>query len=410
MNIEFKEMLYLLSCGITDTVPKKSLHADLNKVLELAAEQEVWDFVALSLLKCFGQGESVSEITKSLRMRLQMNMTAAFVRTDVLYQKVHLLEENGIKCCTLKGLSLAALYPKPDCRRSGDIDILVDPKDEDRALEILKNNGFSIKPRHETYNQTTCIYEDGGIIEIHISLHDSIREKMMFSGKNSLTEPFRKMNIPEYFEITTLGYNDGMMFNFLHCIKHFLGSGVGIRQITDVLLYLTKYKEYINYEIFEKSLEEMNYKRFFDACICIGVKYLGFEADALPAVCVDEELEKTVEALLDDIQEGGVFGRNKEERHTFFYKYIKQVAQVQEQEETINKSYMHAGFWKVVFPSADVLYMKYPYCKKHKILLPLAWLERTINFLRIRRKRKKTNLRRIRLLEALKIKQESEGQ
>ena len=49
----------------------------------------------------------------------------------------------GIPCLVLKGLPLAhELYPSPDLRPPGDLDLLVRRPDRDRALEVLQTAGF----------------------------------------------------------------------------------------------------------------------------------------------------------------------------------------------------------------------------------------------------------------------------
>ncbi len=57
------------------------------------------------------------------------------------------ISETGIPVVYLKGFALAhSLYPDPDIRTIGDLDILVRPEDLDRLLAFLADNGFAFDP------------------------------------------------------------------------------------------------------------------------------------------------------------------------------------------------------------------------------------------------------------------------
>lgn len=54
-----------------------------------------------------------------------------------------LLQEHGIETVLLKGSGTAGLYPVPELRKSGDIDLLVaDQKAGEKAYEVLHEHGF----------------------------------------------------------------------------------------------------------------------------------------------------------------------------------------------------------------------------------------------------------------------------
>src|SRR5437868_831294 len=57
---------------------------------------------------------------------------------------IDLLHHSGIRVCALKGPSLAArLYPAGATRHSFDLDLLVDPGDLDRAVEVFTRAGYA---------------------------------------------------------------------------------------------------------------------------------------------------------------------------------------------------------------------------------------------------------------------------
>lgn len=103
--------------------------------------------------------------------------------------------------------------------------------------------------------------------------------------------------------ITTLGINDGLIFITLHIITHFLIQGVGIRQLMDVLLYMSHYKNTIDWLRYNKLLEYLKYNRFMDNVVGIGVKHLGFAENELPK---GEYNDSIMQNILLDMENGGV--------------------------------------------------------------------------------------------------------
>lgn len=400
MSTEFLDLLYLLSCSIQDKPFEQKECSDINKILDLAKQQGVWELAADSILKACPSYALCNDImAEDIQKRLQAGVAREMKKNFFIYEKLQILENAKIPCCTLKGLANAVLYKQIDFRRSGDVDILINPDSEAKALEILSREGFVFKNRHKTYNETVCRCSVG-VLEVHISPYDDIREKILFQGKKLFFEPWRKINIPGYFEINTLGYTDGLVFNVLHAMKHFLSSGVGIRQIMDILLYMQKYYSEINWDYFERLMKGLKYDDFIAVCIGIGVLYLGFDKNVLPDKNFDES---KVRLLLTDIENGGVFGYNDDLRKGFYRAYINKISE--DSEKIINNSYLKSNTFRKLFPSKQLFFARYPYCYRHKVLLPVAWINRIADYLRYKTKPKREKIidERMKLMKEMGI-------
>jgi hypothetical protein len=67
----------------------------------------------------------------------------ALLLRHLLTECVAALEAEGVPCCPLKGVVLATrLYGDPTRRQSGDIDLLVAPHDQQRAVAVLEQLGY----------------------------------------------------------------------------------------------------------------------------------------------------------------------------------------------------------------------------------------------------------------------------
>jgi hypothetical protein len=116
----------------------------------------------------------------------------------------------GLSPVLLKGPSIAALYPVPELRVSGDIDLFVQPSEADAAVAWLRGQGASVVLTPEGALESRL----GGIdIDLHTRYFD------LAAGKRS------RPPVPSP-EATVLMLS-------AHILKHAMGPGVGLRQICD---------------------------------------------------------------------------------------------------------------------------------------------------------------------------------
>lgn len=89
-------------------------------------------------------------------------------------QAINALEEAGIDYSPVKGISLAQrLYGDPLARQSNDIDLLVHPRDRDKALDLFTTKlGCRIdKNIDDTEHHHDSLFRPAGQTEVHIELH-----------------------------------------------------------------------------------------------------------------------------------------------------------------------------------------------------------------------------------------------
>jgi hypothetical protein len=143
----------------------------------------------------------------------------------------------------LKGTTLAALYAEPEARISGDTDVLINSDKEDKASEVLKTLGYEVSKREEHEHHFEAKHPIGGLMEVHVELIQKSVSDMAFYNKVEYNEEFRI----HQNGVKTFGFNDGLVYNAVHFIKHFVKSGAGVRHIMDMLLYMKKYEEEIDF-------------------------------------------------------------------------------------------------------------------------------------------------------------------
>lgn len=89
-----------------------------------------------------------------------------------------LLQEHGIETVLLKGSGTAGLYPVPELRKSGDIDLLVaDQKAGEKAYEVLHEHGFRKALEQHAHHHIVCVGTEQIGIEIHVALAEPFDSK-----------------------------------------------------------------------------------------------------------------------------------------------------------------------------------------------------------------------------------------
>ena len=374
MTENFKDMLTFYAWGSTGYKNIKDKQYDYMKIMELAKKQGVFHIV-YSVLKQYTDDESVAGMN-SLYFMSVLNHQA---KNDAMENIIKKLENENIEVCHIKGKTLSSLYYYPDTRISGDIDLLIDEKDEIKAKRILEQEGFKCEMRSDDANHSECIHEEYGLIELHVKLYYDSMKDIWFDSDDMIREPYEIIDGRK-----TLSYTDGFIYNFLHATKHFLSNGMSIRHITDVLLYANKYKEKIDLERVFKTLENLKYKEFLDAFIIIGEKYFNLQPLYVTSNTNDE-------LILTDIEESGIFGKNIKKAGALFeiYTDLRFSTFKSGDKSKYLTNWKRKNIFKAVSYSKENLMKKYSFLNDSMLYLPKAYALHTADIISKVIKRKK---------------------
>lgn len=164
----------------------------------------------------------------------------------------NILNEAKIPHIFLKGYELQNLYPDPNLRMMGDIDVLVKPEDYDKTLKLLLNNNFqtileSEKDYELSYNNIN--------VELHHKLFEDFRILKDFFNK-----PFENTITNESYNYK---FNDN--YNFIYIVGHYakhINMGAGLREIIDIYLLLKNKK--LDIEYIKNMFKEFKLDKFFN--------------------------------------------------------------------------------------------------------------------------------------------------
>lgn len=369
MTQQFENMLYLFGANANGAEVKINGQLNKEQIRKYSIEQGIWTMVYPELAKLCDASE--------YRQEFYAIVSRGIMRKEFTLGILQKLEAAGIKCCLLKGAMLSPLYAAPECRISSDTDILIDEKDEKRATRLLLEYGYSIKERPVNHHHMTAVHKIGGVLEVHVRLYNEMTKKILFDDMDVVSQEWDVMEIDgNKFHI--LGTRDNLMYLTAHYIKHLINSGVGVRQMMDLLLYIEKNKDKIDFDDYEKTLKKLRYNKLINVVKSVGAKYFGFDYEIK-----HEELMKKV---LADTEEGGIFGHSAENRSGFYTEYCKKRTTMSKAKSKIYMFVKKEGGYDW-FPSQEKLIKEYCYkYARHKVLIPFAWIHRYIDVITGKRK------------------------
>lgn len=238
------------------------------------------------------------------------------------------LRDNGFEVCVLKGQGVAAYYPNPLRRQSGDIDVWLRTADGDaetdrqKVIDYVRSVMSNVKARYH---------------HIEFDEREDIPAELHFMP-TWMNSPFTDRKLQTWFEeqrnAQFCNKEEGLccptpLFNviylLLHVQKHILEEGIGLRQLMDYYFLLVSHD-------FTESKDEIQtlFKRFGMMRTAGAVMYVlqeVFGLDKEKLLCKPNE--KLGRFLTEEIMLAGNFGkydprfgnlRGESTAHVFFRK------------------------------------------------------------------------------------------
>lgn len=291
----------------------------------------------------------------------------------------HILEkaqERNLHPVIFKGIALSALYPEPNMRFSSDADILIPAKEASAMETLLKEQGYSYVESLSKKHVPVFKIEKGNRF-LTIELHDCLWED--YTGPQADLLQQLALDAPDTLlhttacnvPITTLGYEQHLIYQIFHMAKHFAFEGLPLRYLTDISLYVNAYGCHIDTSHFWKVMKQLKYDVFCDALFKICVRYLGMDASYL---CSDYQENPLNESLLSDILTAG----KEQGSSTDTWAITNTMAMYLMGNTKVAKTDFSQKI-HLLFPKPSELKDKFSYAKKHRLLLPVAWIHRFIS-------------------------------
>ena len=341
-------------------------NVDWPAVFALAGQQKLLPilFEAARKTPAAAENATLFAVTKQQVIGQVLHQTMRASEFADLYRK---LRAAGLHPVVVKGQLCSRLYPLKDHRISADDDLYIPDAEFMTCHEQLLANGLTTDtPADELPTADEVSYTKDGsplYIELHRHLFDSAED-----AHDELNHFFADLNPIEMDGFLTMPPHEHLLYLILHAYKHFVRSGIGLRQFCDIGLWARAYHAEIDWQRLHDQCASVHAATFAAASFRIARDYLGIEFD-LPAPW-DASID--VEPLLHDTLCGGVYGSNDLTRlhsSTVTLNAVK-----------ASRTGEKSSVLRTVFPKREYLERRYPYLKKRPYLLPVAWVQRIAHY------------------------------
>lgn len=302
---------------------------------------KIWDIIKDEKIK--------KELVDCYYQTIAVNFNKANMFEDISQK----LSANKIPHMPVKGWYIRTLYPVPELRTFGDVDILINKPDRQKTDEIFTENGYSIKDNWEP----TYSYDKGALrCEVHTELMDSDMGK----GEQVISyfSDALKTAIRDDGERYSPEKSLHLMYLFCHLAKHLYSGGAGIRMYMDIALFLKAYGSSLDFEKLYEDSKKLNLDTFFKTVLSACSKW--FEI-ALPFDTSDID-SADLDALKKYTFGADLFGKTRD----------KSIISLRNDESGSKGSVLK----ETLFPNAEKIEERYKFIKGRKYLLPIAWVAR----------------------------------
>lgn len=303
-------------------------------------------------------------VTKQQVIGQVLNQTVRLAEFAELYRK---LRSAGLHPIVVKGQLCSRLYPLKDHRISADDDLYI-PDAEFMAChkQLLANGLTTDTPTDELATADEVTYTKHGsplYIELHRHLFDSSED-----AHDELNHFFADLKPVEIDGILAMPPHEHLLYLILHAYKHFVRSGIGLRQFCDIGLWARAYHNEIDWQRLHDQCASVHAATFAAAAFRIARDYLSIDFD----LSAPWDTSIDAEPLLHDTLCGGVYGSND---YTRLHSSTVTLNAVK-----ASRTGEKSSVLSTVFPKREYLERKYPYLKKHPYLLPVAWVQRIAHY------------------------------
>ena len=287
--------LLLISVGRADSFEKDPTPATWAHLFDMARHQTMLGVLYDGILRLpehqrppkelMDKWEKLADLTAGIHRRHQ----------ERIGQIEPILERMWLRGCILKGVGLSHLYPKPERRLCGDIDLWV----EGSRKSIVKAFAKAGYPLYD------IIYQ-----EAQVDLFDDTEVEVHFHPCK-MNSPIRNARLQKFFRDNaqfqgTLSYPDtrfDAVFCMAHMYRHYLVGGIGMRHMLDYYYVLRNLSPEDRAPVMA-TLKKLGMKKFTAAVMCAVQFNFGLEDEYL--LCPADK--KFGGKLVNDIISMGNFG------------------------------------------------------------------------------------------------------
>lgn len=353
-NKNATDLICLATCGLHNVDAGDRVNEmNLEEIAKLASDESM-SAITYVAVENSPYAEEFAQKNKSVNEWKQKKWNA--LRHLMVYKSEQkkledYLEENEIWFTPLKGSVIKKLYPSEWMREMNDTDILFDYSKADIVEKYFAENGYTkIGEATEWKNSDEYVKKPFLYFEMHKMLMDEKTNPVQAKYYANIKE---KLICEENFKYR-MSDEETYIYMIIHAMKHFEYSGMGLRFLMDVYVFLNKKENSLNWDYIRKILKNLNATRFEKDLRELSKKTFDDKTEIK-----DSDLPAGEKLILDHVLLAKTFGTKSSLVKSQVYKWS-------ENEKINKKDYIK----KRLFPDDDWYRKQQPFVYKHKWLKP----------------------------------------
>ena len=315
----------------------------VEQVVTIACENQMIYMIVSALL----QMKVDDKLEPVLKQLVFKSMSKTLMQVNELKALQQAFEESGIVNQPMKGSVMRFIYPKPELREMGDIDILVNEIDIKRAQETLEQLGYVCESegrQHDVYRKKPHM-----CVEVHKAMFDKHLDNNQYEYFKDISKRELRMGCQYTYDFSKEDYYVYMM---AHMAKHFYVKGCGIRNLIDVYVYKERFAKEMNWEYVNAELEKCGIRDYTEHMERLAQIWLG-----------EEESTPFYNHLFDYMMNSGIHGKTENSIWAM-------VAREQQARENVTR--FQVMLWNF-FPTYEYMVKWFNWLEGRRYLLPVAW-------------------------------------
>lgn len=240
------------------------------------------------------------------------------------------MREADIKVVLVKGQGVAQCYERPLWRSVGDIDLLIDDENYNKAKAFL--SAFAEKAVAEDVDKKhLSVQIEGFTIELHGRMPFALSRRADRVVDEVVADTLLKLSDERLAvrvwkngdtEVYLPNADNDVILVFTHFLHHFFIEGVGLKQVCDWCRLLWKFRDELDKDLLMKRLREMGLMSEWKVFASLAVNRLGMPQEAMPFFDESPSYRRKANMVLRRMMKSGNLGHNNDvsyrARHTAF--------------------------------------------------------------------------------------------
>ena len=258
-----------------DEIVLPSTPEEWDELINLGYKQTVICFIAKACLRHPKVDEIPTDIRDEFEAVLEENAKIHECHNAILIELFTKFEEQGLHPILLKGQGIAQMYPEPELRQCGDIDLYFSPEEYEKAKVFIFTLDINAKQEKETYKHYGTSYK-GIDVELHRHIcnfpNPFVNKKFQEWTLEEMKSPSSVVIAGNDVSVSSPIY--GLISSFAHMWHHFENEDASLRQLCDIEMMYEYWKKNADLSLLEGKLNKFDLLRYWCIIICLWDKFL----------------------------------------------------------------------------------------------------------------------------------------